>query len=148
MYVFFPSQHFASDIRTQKAVIFGSFFITFLYSGFGNSLLCKFHRALSTATLSICVLYLYTEPYLLGGRKPQEPRKVHAILFLTSASSDTSGSWSLVCGQNLGWYHCFYHLISNSSPREYRAWRTALAFSPRIPLWVRTDFPVGETDTL
>lgn len=92
MYGFSPNQHFASDIRTQKAVIFGSFFITFLYSGFGNSLLCKFHRALSTATLSICVLYLYTEPYLLGGRKPQEPRRVHAILFVPSASSDTSGS--------------------------------------------------------
>ena len=92
MYNFAPDQHFTSDIQTQKAVVTEAFFITFLYSELGNSLLCKFHRALSPETLSICALYPYLEPYSLGGSKPQEPSKVHTIIFLTSVTSDISNS--------------------------------------------------------
>lgn len=34
------------------------------------------------------------------------------------------------------------------SSHEHMAWRTALAFSPRIALGVRTAFPIGELDIL
>lgn len=54
------------------------------------------------------------------------------------------GSWA-----NLVPYHCFHHLISDSSSYELMAWRIALmTFYPRIILYVRTVFPVGKMDTL
>lgn len=95
----------------------------------------------------ICVCIPHPEPYLLSRSKPQEPSKEHAIIFLTIVAGDISNSQNLVCGQNLGWYHCFHPLISASSPHEHMACRTTLTLSPRIMLWLRTAFHIGEKGT-
>lgn len=86
------------------------------------------------------------EPYLLSRSKPQEPRREHILIFLTTVTGDISNSQDLVCGQNLDGITAFI-LLSQTLALISTSCRTSLALSPRIMLWFRTGFHIGEKST-
>lgn len=114
-------------------------FITFLYSKFVNDFPWKIHTALSPSVYASH----NPETYLLSTSKPQGPRKEHIIMFLKPVTGHISNSKNFICGQKLGMIsllsssYLTLALISTSC-------RTSLTLSPRIMLWFRTAFHIGE----
>ena len=67
MYDFYPDHHLIVDIQTHNALITEQFLLLHFLQWTWKYFLCKFHRALSAKTLSICILYPYNEPSCRAG---------------------------------------------------------------------------------